>query len=167
MKTIVCECCADNGERVPATWVAPSSTDAGKTVDFSPICDAHANGWWDGADWDGRHLMQKLEQPEKRVWMLLSPEERLAVQEMRARAMTGYDVHVASHPAPRLDERVPFGYYIWRMGEQPNKAWIARMACADPVQAARLFLKHYKAYHEVPVPAGHHSVSTYTDPEVR
>ena len=61
MTTIFCECCADNGERVTATWAAPSSPDAGKTVDFSPICDAHAEGWWDGADWDGRHLMQKLE----------------------------------------------------------------------------------------------------------
>lgn len=63
MKTILCESCSDNGEHVIATWSAPSSANAGKTVQFSPVCDAHAAGWWDGADWDGRHLMQKLEQP--------------------------------------------------------------------------------------------------------
>ena len=79
------------------------------------------------------------------------------MQRMRARAMTGYDVH----------KRSPFGYYIWRMGTQPGDEWVAKMARPDPVQAARRFLESYKAHCEVPVPAGHHSVRTYADPEVR
>lgn len=56
----VCESCADNGELTPATKMVPSSPDQGKTVAFSPVCAAHAAGWWDGADWDGRHLETPL-----------------------------------------------------------------------------------------------------------
>lgn len=156
MTTIFCECCADNGERVPATWVAPSSTNAGKTVDFSPICDAHAEGWWDGADWDGRHLMQRLKQPGKRIWMLLTQDERLMVQKIRAREMTGYEVHVAYRPAACLDDRVPFGYYIWPMGKQPLQLEIDLLAETDPVQAARRFLKTYRPFNEYPIPEGQH-----------
>lgn len=55
-----CECCADNGESVPATVLVPSSGDLGVTVTFSPVCPAHEAGWWDGADWDGSHLHRPL-----------------------------------------------------------------------------------------------------------
>ena len=157
MRTILCECCNDNGERVPATWSAPSSSNAGKTVDFSPVCDSHAAGWWEGADWDGRHLMRRLKQPEKRIWMLLTQDEWRMLQKIRARAMTGYDVH----------KRDPFGYYVWRMGTQPGDDWVARMAAPDPIQAARRFLDTYRAYHELTVLAGHKCASIYADPEKR
>ena len=171
MKTILCESCSDNGLRVPATWAAPSSPNGGKTVDFSPICDAHAAGWWDGADWDGRHLMQKLEQPQKRIWMLLSAEERLMVQELRACEMTGYSVHPAEHPGPDpmkpLLGREKFGFYVWPMGSQPSYEQVKALAASDPVQAARIFLKAYKAKHEIVPPDSRTTISYYARPEVR
>ena len=34
----------------------PSSSDLGKTVRMVRCCTGHRSGWWDGADWDGRHL---------------------------------------------------------------------------------------------------------------
>jgi hypothetical protein len=55
-----CECCADNGTSVPATVLVPSSGDLGVTVTYAPVCDGHAAHWWDGADWDGRHLHKPL-----------------------------------------------------------------------------------------------------------
>lgn len=27
-----------------------------RIVEMVAVCDNHAWGWWDGADWDGRHL---------------------------------------------------------------------------------------------------------------
>jgi len=102
----------------------------------------------------------------KRIWMLLSAKERLLVQKLRARAMTGYDVHVAYHPAKTLAEEVPFGYYIWPMGAQPNQEQVYSLAGPDPVQAARRFLKTYKAKHELIPPPGH-NISYYARPEKR
>lgn len=57
---IVCECCADNGESVAATEMVPSSHDRGVSLTFSPVCAGHAEDWWDGADWDGRHLHKPI-----------------------------------------------------------------------------------------------------------
>ena len=34
----------------------PQSTDLGQTVSMVYCCSGHRDGWWDGADWDGRHL---------------------------------------------------------------------------------------------------------------
>lgn len=39
-----------------ATALLPQSTDLGQTVSMVYCCPDHRSGWWDGADWDGRHL---------------------------------------------------------------------------------------------------------------
>ena len=39
-----------------ATALLPQSTDLGQTVSMVYCCPGHRTGWWDGADWDGRHL---------------------------------------------------------------------------------------------------------------
>ena len=39
-----------------ATALLPQSTDLGQTVSMVYCCPDHRYGWWDGADWDGRHL---------------------------------------------------------------------------------------------------------------
>lgn len=54
--------CQDSGEPLPAVRMMPQSCDEGKTVDMVPCCANHAWGWWDGADWDGRHLEQDIPQ---------------------------------------------------------------------------------------------------------
>jgi len=38
----------------------PQSIDAGKTITFILVCDGHHKEWWDGADWDGRHLERRI-----------------------------------------------------------------------------------------------------------
>lgn len=38
----------------------PQSTDLGKTFSMVNCCADHRAGWWDGADWDGRHLEVEL-----------------------------------------------------------------------------------------------------------
>lgn len=45
----------------PATRIMPQSVDEGVTVDQVVACDAHASGWWDGADWDGKALERELD----------------------------------------------------------------------------------------------------------
>lgn len=39
-----------------AAALMPQSTDLGQTVSMVYCCSGHRDGWWDGADWDGRHL---------------------------------------------------------------------------------------------------------------
>ena len=56
-----CEFCEENqGLKVKAVKRVPQSGDEGKTIEFFNVCQFHADTWWDGADWDGRHLEQKL-----------------------------------------------------------------------------------------------------------
>lgn len=43
-----------------ATRILPQSIDEGATVVMIVACGAHAAGWWEAADWDGRHLEQPL-----------------------------------------------------------------------------------------------------------
>lgn len=61
LSVVLChfECCNSEGDTLPATRVLPQSSDQGRTVNFTPSCDTHAAGWWDGADWEG----SKLEKP--------------------------------------------------------------------------------------------------------
>lgn len=57
----LCEPCKENsGLNRKATWRLPQSCDGGKTVTYMAVCDSHACGWWEGADWNGQHLEQKL-----------------------------------------------------------------------------------------------------------
>lgn len=51
-----CLACTDCGKVVPAVAMCPQSIDLGETVTFVPACEFHQKYWWDGADWDGRHL---------------------------------------------------------------------------------------------------------------
>jgi hypothetical protein len=44
----------------PATRIMPQSIDEGVTVDQVVTCAAHASGWWDGADWNGRDQEREL-----------------------------------------------------------------------------------------------------------
>ncbi|WP_203584500.1 hypothetical protein [Pseudomonas arcuscaelestis] len=53
-------CCNAEGVRLPATRVLAQSVDQGVNVSYFPCCDTHAATWWDGSDWDGRHLEQQL-----------------------------------------------------------------------------------------------------------
>lgn len=46
-----CDCCDE-----PAVAEMPQSSDQGATVRMVKCCTAHRAGWWDGADWNGRHL---------------------------------------------------------------------------------------------------------------
>lgn len=39
-----------------AVALLPQSSDLGQTVSMVYCCSNHRYGWWDGADWDGRHL---------------------------------------------------------------------------------------------------------------
>ena len=39
-----------------ASALMPQSTDLGQTLSMVYCCTDHRSGWWDGADWDGRHL---------------------------------------------------------------------------------------------------------------
>ena len=39
-----------------AVALMPQSTDMGRDVSMVYCCSAHRSGWWDAADWDGRHL---------------------------------------------------------------------------------------------------------------
>ena len=39
-----------------ALALMPQSTDMGQDVSMVYCCADHRSGWWDGADWDGRHL---------------------------------------------------------------------------------------------------------------
>ena len=39
-----------------AEALMPQSTDLGQTISMVYCCPDHRDGWWDGADWDGRHL---------------------------------------------------------------------------------------------------------------
>jgi hypothetical protein len=52
-------CCEQRGT-LPAVRMMPQSSDQGVTVTMVPSCDNHAWGWWDGADWNGRHLETAL-----------------------------------------------------------------------------------------------------------
>jgi len=59
----LCRVCAlDHDDEVArqATWLMPQSIDAGKTITFILVCDGHHKEWWDGADWDGRHLERRI-----------------------------------------------------------------------------------------------------------
>lgn len=65
MKTTLCiaDVCNRKDERLPAKWLAPQSVDGGATVaEMVPVCDYHREVWWDGADWDGRHLERPIEE---------------------------------------------------------------------------------------------------------
>jgi hypothetical protein len=57
---IWCAPCESNGRKVPGTWHLPQSIDAGGTVIFVVGCDEHRDWWWEGADWDGRYLEQRI-----------------------------------------------------------------------------------------------------------
>lgn len=60
-KNLLCESCFDNGIRTKAVKLVPSSenpTDHG--FYYVPVCKSHALGWWDGCDWDGRHLEKDI-----------------------------------------------------------------------------------------------------------
>ena len=46
-----------------ATMLLPQSEDAGKTITYVARCDGCAEGWWDGADWDGRGLESRIGPP--------------------------------------------------------------------------------------------------------
>lgn len=46
-----------------AVALMPQSTDMGQDVSMVYCCADHRSGWWDGADWDGRHLEINLYQP--------------------------------------------------------------------------------------------------------
>lgn len=57
MKCIFCTTNGhEDGHDTTATKVMPQSSDGGITVKMVLCCAGHAAGWWDGADWDGRHL---------------------------------------------------------------------------------------------------------------
>lgn len=57
-----CKICLENdGIEVPATWRLPQSYNQGVTITYINVCDNHHCGWWDGADWDGSHLEQKID----------------------------------------------------------------------------------------------------------
>lgn len=43
---VLCKFC-----EADATKFGAQSTDLGKTIDWVPICDGHANGWNEGGDW--------------------------------------------------------------------------------------------------------------------
>lgn len=58
---IICHFCED----APATKVMPQSNDAGKTIAWEACCEACSHTWWDGADWNGRHLEFTI--PESRI----------------------------------------------------------------------------------------------------
>lgn len=45
-----CIFCQQNGELNPAALLAPQA-DKGGPWDWMPVCDAHADGWWDGSDY--------------------------------------------------------------------------------------------------------------------
>lgn len=46
-----CICRHNDGALVPAEFLAPQSVDQGVTVEWVLICAAHADGWYEGADW--------------------------------------------------------------------------------------------------------------------
>jgi hypothetical protein len=52
-----CKSCAEQGRSSAARKLMPLSTDHGQTVALVGACDAHAAGWWNNTDWDGRHLV--------------------------------------------------------------------------------------------------------------
>lgn len=56
----LCVACLENGHKVPAAFSLPQSNDAGKTVTYIDACDMHEETWWDGADWDGKHLERRI-----------------------------------------------------------------------------------------------------------
>lgn len=56
-----CKACEENGYTKQAVVLAAQSTDQGKTVTMTLACKDHYDYWWDGADWDGKHLTVKLE----------------------------------------------------------------------------------------------------------
>lgn len=39
------------GETPEAVAYAPQSINQGATVSWHPVCQWHADDWWDGADW--------------------------------------------------------------------------------------------------------------------
>lgn len=48
----LCELCLfNNGASTPATVRAAQSTNKGALIHWVRVCDAHHDGWWDGADW--------------------------------------------------------------------------------------------------------------------
>lgn len=60
MKTTThCASCKDDGIDRAAVRLMPWRPD-GQTVAYSPECDFHAAHWWDGADWDGRHMEKPI-----------------------------------------------------------------------------------------------------------
>lgn len=56
-----CVPCVDNqGVNNKAVRYMPQSADKGRHITYLPVCAGHAEGWWDGADWDGKHLEYEL-----------------------------------------------------------------------------------------------------------
>lgn len=47
---------------MPAKYLMPQSSDGGATHEMVPCCENHYVGWWDAADWDGRHLERLIQQ---------------------------------------------------------------------------------------------------------
>ncbi len=63
MSTVVLchmDCCNADGDRLPAARVLAQSVDQGANVSYVPCCETHSANWWDGSDWDGRHLDKPL-----------------------------------------------------------------------------------------------------------
>jgi hypothetical protein len=60
-----CHFCLTNGHEdghdITAIKAMPQSDDHGKTVKMFACCASHVAGWWDNADWDGRHLEVPLD----------------------------------------------------------------------------------------------------------
>lgn len=57
---IRCLSCSESGYAREAVALDPCSSDMGRTLIFHPTCAACHEIWWDGSDWDGRHLSVSL-----------------------------------------------------------------------------------------------------------
>lgn len=53
-----CIFCLQDGIETPAVRLMPQGSLA--SYELCPCCANHTIGWWDGADWDGRHLEKEL-----------------------------------------------------------------------------------------------------------
>lgn len=52
---VKCIPCQENrGIIKPAYFLAPQSTDQGKTQTQIPVCGSCYKDWWDGSDWVGK-----------------------------------------------------------------------------------------------------------------
>ena len=56
-----CEPCRESlDQSMPAIYLAPASSDQGKTVIWVRLCAAHAEGYYDDTDWLGKPAMFQL-----------------------------------------------------------------------------------------------------------